>query len=405
MLRELSLALRAFGSTHEMIAKRVGLSRPEVSAIFSGDAPRFSIERVLALLRRVGRDVNINITDLGRGGSVNGESIGDLGLERIPIMSTPGLTLIGGEDEDLRNKLLAAILREHQRRGDRAVLFRQESSADGLATLRFGAIRDKDMTVPYHSDADLPQREAIGATVVGLDLIAKSGVCPWTALHFAKDARVYGSLVSQNGLYEGQRVVDAFMKLLEPPRVAGYWKAVNKLLDTVIVPRQCYPLAGVVMRIVATVAKVSPEMEKIADVIFDGEADEQALITHGLVRPPNSTRQLIDLRTFEEAREFLTDLATRFDDEFSVGPLAVRSQKELEIDVSDRHSSAQVTIATSWSSPSSRYGVILVTEEPDNLIASTTPTTSLMTAPIDSAYLKDYTCSFLRRFSAKGQQM
>jgi predicted XRE-type DNA-binding protein len=51
------------GLTQVAAAKRMKLSQPDVSKILKGHFDRFSIERLLLLLRRLGQDVTIEVAE------------------------------------------------------------------------------------------------------------------------------------------------------------------------------------------------------------------------------------------------------------------------------------------------------------------------------------------------------
>ncbi len=398
LLRELGRQLLAYGSSHETIARRLKIPRPEISAILGQKASRFTLERILKLLSQCGCDINVSLAALGKGGLVCWETLKDLGLEWLPLSDGPGLTLIGGDDADLRRKVLAALLRAHAARGDRTVLYCQEPSSQDLPTVRFEADRDIQKLITYHSDIDLPQRARFGASIVGIDSVSKSAASPWTAMHFAKEMRVYVVIDTPIGPKETQRVADTFLDLLGPPHVVGHWKHVHEVLDAIIVPRVADPVEGGAPTYLCSLAKVRKDSE-LVEVVRNGEAEQEDLAVRGLSRPVNRESPT-HLATFADAAAFMERLASLFDSEFSVVESLERSPKEIEIDVRDRHSSASVSIAVSWTSRRRCYGIVFVSEEPDELASPVTPTTLLAVAPADAEYLVRRTQSFLRRFSA-----
>lgn len=398
LLRELGARLRSLGGSHEIIGRRFRLARPEITAIMSGNASRFTLERILKLLRRCGCDINVDLAAVGRGGMVRWERLSDLGLDWLPITNKTGLTLIGGDDENVRRNVLTGILREHAARGDRTVLYCQAASSEDLATVRFQGDRDIQKLISYQSDIDIPQRERLGASVSGIDSIPALGASPWTAMHFARGMRVYATLESMNGPSEAQRVVDEFVNLMGPPHIVGNWERVHEVVDTVIVPRPCYPARDQVIRYVATSARTHPN-DPIVEVITGGQGLEDKLVAQGLAYPTDFDARSGPLRTFDDAYAFLRNLLTHFDSEFDITGPEVHSKKELEIIVRHRKCAASVSIAASWSSVKERYGIVFTTDEPEcDPAGRTPPVTSLGVAPTDASYLVRRTTSFLTQF-------
>ncbi|MGA7201669.1 MAG: XRE family transcriptional regulator, partial [Candidatus Cybelea sp.] len=145
LLKELSAKLAAAGSSQEVMAERLGIARPDVSAIHAGNTKRFTFERIVRMLQRLGSEINIDVVPKGRGGRVRGVSLEDLGLLSLMprLHHAPGLTLIGGGPDHGQRELLTAILGEHARRGERTVLFTQGVWGSGLPV------------VPFRTDDDL----------------------------------------------------------------------------------------------------------------------------------------------------------------------------------------------------------------------------------------------------------
>ena len=56
-------AIEGLGLTQVEAAKRMKLSQPDVSKILKGHFDRFSLERLLLLLRRLGQDVRIEVAE------------------------------------------------------------------------------------------------------------------------------------------------------------------------------------------------------------------------------------------------------------------------------------------------------------------------------------------------------
>ena len=58
----LSDAIKAEKLTQAAAAKRLGLTQPKVSRLLRGQTEGFSLDRILALLRHLGKNVDIEIT-------------------------------------------------------------------------------------------------------------------------------------------------------------------------------------------------------------------------------------------------------------------------------------------------------------------------------------------------------
>lgn len=58
----LSDAIRAQRLTQAAAARRLGLTQPKISRLLRGQTEGFSLDRILALLRHVGKNVDIAIT-------------------------------------------------------------------------------------------------------------------------------------------------------------------------------------------------------------------------------------------------------------------------------------------------------------------------------------------------------
>ena len=56
-------AIERLNLTQAAAARRMGLSQPEVSKILRGHFDRFSIERLMLLLRRLGQNVTIEVSE------------------------------------------------------------------------------------------------------------------------------------------------------------------------------------------------------------------------------------------------------------------------------------------------------------------------------------------------------
>jgi hypothetical protein len=251
--------------------------------------------------------------------------------------------------------------------------------------------------IGYHADVDLPQRERFSARVAGIDLISRNAASPWTALHFAKSMRVYATFESLNGAREGQGAIDEFARLMGPPHNARGWQEAHRVIDTIVVPRACDSIRGPSPLYIATVARAKSETH-IVETLTDGQAEFGALVEQGLVHSMDLSSRNFHLKTMEDALEFLKCLGNRFDAEFSVTVPPVRSPKELEIKIRHHDTSAEVTIAASWSSAKQAYGVIFVTDDPEFAANGGIPVTSLGTAPIDIQYLVNRTITYLRQF-------
>lgn len=404
LLRELGRRIATAGSSQEAIARRLGVPRPEISAILAGNTQRFTVERILRMLKRCGSEINVEVVPRGRGGQVRAASLRDLGLAWLPphIRAEPGLTLIGGDPNEGQRELLLAILGEHTDRGDRAVLYGREAQTE-LPHVPFRTDSDLAKWVTYHDDIDLPQRERFGAPVVGIDSVAASAASPWTVLHFAKNQRVYALIPCSTSTNEGQRTIDEFVRLLGKPHMGGSWRQVHDVVDTIIVPRVCAVARDDGPTYVASLCHAEPD-DPIVRTIVDAAKQEEELVSKGLIHPRPAVVHAGPLLTEEQARAFLCEVRERLGDEFQVTGPGTDSKKELEVSVCHRDCSATVDIAASWSASNRRYSIVMTTEEPEELADERVPETSLSLAPTDVYYVVSRTNAFLAAFGQESRE-
>jgi predicted XRE-type DNA-binding protein len=62
MIMAINDVVKARGLTQANVAKLVGLTQPDVSFLLRGAVRRFSTDRIMQVLARLGRDVEIRIT-------------------------------------------------------------------------------------------------------------------------------------------------------------------------------------------------------------------------------------------------------------------------------------------------------------------------------------------------------
>lgn len=63
------IAIRCEGMTQKVIAARLEIDQPKVSALLRGQLQQFSTERLMTFVRRVGQDVEIHVHPARRGRS------------------------------------------------------------------------------------------------------------------------------------------------------------------------------------------------------------------------------------------------------------------------------------------------------------------------------------------------
>lgn len=410
LLHELSWRLSGLGGTQESAAKRLGVPRSDISAIHAGNAKRFTLERILRIFRRLGLEVDVRIAassidepHVSRG--VRGMKLLDLGLESLTeyLTAKPGLTLIGGDPDGGQRELLRAVLSEHADRKDRVVLFARRPERGEVQVVHFRENDDLIKWITFYEDLDIRQRERLGSTIIGIDEISDRGASPWTALHFAKTARVYGMIQSPVGSDELQRAVDEFVALLGNPPIGDSWRDVHEHVDTVFVPHVGAVNSSGRRILLASVARVVPDdaiVKPEVSSIVEASTIQARLIAEGRIASPASMSSAGPLLTETQSRQFLSLVRERLGFSFQITGPRDEDQRELELQIVDRQTSAEVTVAASWSSSSSRYGIVITTDEPDGLTGYRIPETSLSMAPTDVDYICGLVVNFMARFSS-----
>jgi len=70
LTREVYLLIKKRGLTQKQAAARLGLKQPDVSLVMRGRYTRFSTERLMRMLKALGRDVEISVKEPPRSRSI-----------------------------------------------------------------------------------------------------------------------------------------------------------------------------------------------------------------------------------------------------------------------------------------------------------------------------------------------
>lgn len=397
LLVHLSNAIRSMGSSHDIVAGRLGIARPDVTAIHAGDTRRFTFERIRRMLRRVGRDLNIDLVPADEGGHVEfGVTLSALGLEHLRHLVSEtgsGLVLIAGESNNGQQQLLQALIAEHLTLGASAITYTATSRRQFLHPRRSNFNRER--VVAFESDIDLEQRARFGCDVVGIDATGKGGADPWTVLHFAKSARTYAVIESESGSAEGQYAFDQFASLLGPPYAKAHKTPIYEVLREIVVMHAAVNDTGGVSYFASrhkaqfSDLKIVPSNDSYTENALKRAAKSRSNTASGMIT------------SSDEARAFLRDVHELLGVVYEVEAPIAEMQREIEMIVRHRSRGASVTVAASWNNSAKRFGIVLSTEEPDDLIElGRTPETRLSLAPTDSQFVAGAVSRFLSQFDS-----
>jgi predicted XRE-type DNA-binding protein len=365
------------------IAILLGASQPEISALKRGDLTRFSIERLLAFLRRLNYAVEIRLKRSHNAAlaTVRTEPATSevLGAD-VLFELTPGIVIIAGHDQSGRSNFLDTVAQHHRNNGVEVSLVARKP--------HFGI----DTNV-YVNDEDFHDRvlRLPSARVVAIDDLDSCGdESGWAALHFASNtgALVYVTLRAPNAA----QALGSFAALLGRAHRYAADDSFAKHVRAIVTLRRI-PLtdgASAVLSELAHCAHTDGRWQAVIDRTFS-ESISQLGVT-GAIESLPTNQACGPIRSSEQADQFLNAVAERLS---TYTPRPERDDR-LGLDIVNASNGRSVQIHVARNRERRTYNVFIATEEPDRFPTnSQPPETRLFGAPSDVSYVANIATGFL----------
>jgi predicted XRE-type DNA-binding protein len=378
----LTAAMDGTGLTQADLGRRLGVGQSEISALRRMDLQRFSIDRLLGLLAKLGRRVELTVRPGSASGTLevrNALAGSDVLVDVEGVVGLDaGIVLVAGLSASGRTRLLDAIVDRHR--------------SAGASTLLFARAAHPPIPTQIYRNADEFDELVIRAPradVVAIDDFERvSEDAALAALHFARESRVYVTLSAE----DAARAVGRFSALRGRPYRHIVDDSFMTQIRGIVTLRRLPARALGESAIVAELARTEHREGRWQTVVERSFEDAIAdLVRRGVIdEPSREVQRLGPMVSAEDAEQFLSEVGAALKNYL----VQAHPDDALCLEIGNAANGRTVSVSLARNRHSGTYAVSIATSEGHGG-PGRTPVTRLFGAPADVVYVTTVARGFL----------